>query len=66
MHGYLAYILLGTTLACALTVVSASTGGIVALGYPKMQRDLHSTDEQDALVLAMYALGCVVHRSPET
>lgn len=46
-----------TFTACSLTIVSASTGGIIEAGYPSMRKDLHASQEEAALTLSMYALG---------
>ncbi|KAF8320057.1 MFS general substrate transporter [Clavulina sp. PMI_390] len=46
-----------TFTACLITCLSASTGSIIAVGYPGMTASLHSSGETNALTLSMYALG---------
>lgn len=40
-------------------MMSASTGGIIASGYPGMTAEVRASEEENALTLSVYALGSV-------
>ncbi|KAF8517911.1 MFS polyamine transporter [Hysterangium stoloniferum] len=49
-----------TIVACAMTGITAASGGSIALGFPSMVRDLNATSELAALTLSMYSLGFAI------